>query len=884
MKKTFFHSLNRKLIVLIAVFLVASLTIATTVHYRLQKHEAMNRAEDRIHAYADLFQTNILRALEGGRCQDLPLIVQSMEAPGRYRMVRVLDSDGKVIASTHNLEKGKKLPLPTPTAWEKEKVLLTNSLQGEKVLQDSRAFLNEGKCKQCHEREKKILGYLNVDLTLRPIEARLTNRTRRHFFLAFSISFLLSGAIVFFFARYINRPIMAVSTKMSEVEKGNFDVQIPAKTQDELGRLANSFNLMVQNLKEIRKREEEQQKLLRVMYDDLQKKNQEVNILYYSFLAINRSLQIEEILCKTIENVTEHFNFDRVVLAVFDEKGGLQGKWSIGVDEDLVKQVYIPQEDIQGVLRETYHKKEPVLVKNISIYPVPERRGARKCWEVLACQEETCPNFQKDELRCWMMPGTRCQREMKQDTFEEKIRICGKCLYLNQEVVKGADIVNLLLFGTTSFVSIPLIARDEMLGILLADKQKHSQKEISEGDIKLLMTFISHVSIAIENAVLYGKLERKVDWSQKQLEETNEQLMEKIEELNRVQGFNESILQNLHGGIVSYNREGIITFMNKSGAELLGWKETEVLGQSIHTVFRSSREETSPFWMSPEGNGSFSGEAELLGRKRQKIPVEVFLSPLRDAEGNLTGVTGIFQDITEKKEIEARMRRVDKLASLGQLASGLAHEIKNPLAGIGSAIQVLTSKLHIEDHQQEIVQEILKQINRLDGTIKNLLNFAKPGLPRLVPADLKEIIEAVIFLVSQQINKQNIQTRLDFQNDLPKIRIDAQQIQQALLNVVLNAVEAMPSGGKLTIAAEIKFMPGSAKKERPYVSLLVSDTGIGITKEVKTQIFNPFFTTKRSGTGLGLSITHWIIEQHQGRINVQSEAGKGTSFAIDLPL
>ncbi len=482
-----------------------------------------------------------------------------------------------------------------------------------------------------------------------------------------------------------------------------------------------------------------------------------------------------------------------------------------------------------------------------------------------------------------MIAGSRCHREMGLDTVEEKLRICGKCLYLNQEVIKRSDIVNLLLFGSHSFVSVPLIARDEVLGILLADKV-HSQKVISGEDVKLLTTFISHISVALENAILYQKLVRKVDWSQQQLEATNEQLRGKVEELNRIRSFNESILQNLHGGIVSYTPEGIITFINKSGAELLGWTEAEVLGHSIHRVLCGATEDSPIFQATRGGDGNFSGEAELLRKGGDRIPVEIFLSRINDEQGTVTGVTGIFQDITEKREIEARMHRVDKLASLGQLASGLAHEIKNPLAGIGSAIQVLTSKLQVDEDQKEVVQEILKQIHRLDGTIKNLLNFAKPGLPKLAPTAPKEIIEAVIFLVSPQAKKQDVQTCLDIGKDLPQILVDAQKIQQAILNIVLNALEAMPSGGTLAIRAEGKTLTGPAKKTVPCISVTVTDTGMGIPDEVKAQIFNPFFTTKRAGTGLGLSITHGIIEQHHGRIDVRSEAGKGTVITIDLPV
>jgi two-component system NtrC family sensor kinase len=227
---------------------------------------------------------------------------------------------------------------------------------------------------------------------------------------------------------------------------------------------------------------------------------------------------------------------------------------------------------------------------------------------------------------------------------------------------------------------------------------------------------------------------------------------------------------------------------------------------------------------------------------------------------------------------------MDKLATLGQLASGIAHEIKNPLAGISSTLQVISSSLQLEGVKKEMVKEVFNQIKRLDETIRNLLRFAKPGLPKMTLADPREVIENVLFLVSQQLKKQNIEVNLDIHGEPFKVMMDLQLIQQALLNVVLNSVHAMPSGGNLVFSLKERQIPDpSGKESKSHVSLIISDTGTGIPDDVLPQIFNPFYTTKAKGTGLGLSITQRIIEQHNGRIEVKSEMGKGTSFSIDLP-
>lgn len=881
MMKPIFSSLNRKIIVFLIFVLGISLAITTFFSVRMERSEALESAKDKVKSFAEVVQANMFRVMEGGQCKDIPEIIRVLASSKEFMRVRIFDKGGRIIESTREEEKGKILHLTNLSALEKD-VILTNSHRGEKIFSALRPFYNDAKCKRCHNEKDKVLAYLNVDLSLAPIEAKLRSFTNMQVLSAFCILFMMSGAMFFFFSRFINGPILNVSRKMSEVEEGNFDVEIPIKTEDELGHLASSFNFMVKNLQEMRKREDQQRILLEGTNEDFRKRIQELNILYESSKAIAQSLQVEKILRMAIENVTRSLGFDRVVLAVIDEKSeALVGKWGIGIDEEIVQQVNIPKEEIKGVLYETFQKREPIIVKDTSAYPIIERREAKKCWEVLNCQQQGCPVYQRKALRCWMVLGTDCHLDIK--TFEEKMRVCGMCLFL-KEIVKRSDIVNLLLFGSHSLIAVPLSAREQVLGILLADKL-HSEKEITDEDLKLLMTFVSHVSVAIENAILYQKLEKKVDLGQRQLQETNKQLELKVEELNEIRSFNESILQNLYGGIVTYTKEGIITFMNQSGAEILGWEgSAEVLGRSIHEVLCGEKKETSLFYKSLEGNGEFSGEMELIKKGGEKVPVEVFLSYLRDKEENITGVTGIFQDITGKREIEARMHRMDKLASLGQLASGIAHEIKNPLAGIGSAIQVLSTSIQFNDSQKEVVKEVLKQIHRLDGTIKNLLSFAKPGEPKLAPANLNEVIDTVLFLVSQQVKKQNIQPHLDLQTNLPKTMMDPQKVQQAILNVVLNAVEAMPSGGKLTISTREKIGTGPSKKERPYVSLVISDTGTGVSKEVLAQIFNPFYTTKPAGTGLGLSITQRIIEQHSGRIDIKSEVGKGTSFAIDLPV
>ena len=229
---------------------------------------------------------------------------------------------------------------------------------------------------------------------------------------------------------------------------------------------------------------------------------------------------------------------------------------------------------------------------------------------------------------------------------------------------------------------------------------------------------------------------------------------------------------------------------------------------------------------------------------------------------------------------ERQIQQAGKLATIGELASGIAHEIRNPLAGIGAAVEVL-SEGGGNGQREEIVGEIRRQINRLNRTLRELLDFSRQGEPEMVPCAVLEILGPMLSLVRPDAQKQHIRIIEELAPDLPPIRADVQHVQQALLNILLNAVQAMPEGGTLMVRAEQMDNTGLPGAERS-VRLTVSDTGVGIPHENLKKIFSPFFTTKHRGTGLGLAITRSIIEKHHGTIAVESEAGRGSIFVLEF--
>ena len=236
---------------------------------------------------------------------------------------------------------------------------------------------------------------------------------------------------------------------------------------------------------------------------------------------------------------------------------------------------------------------------------------------------------------------------------------------------------------------------------------------------------------------------------------------------------------------------------------------------------------------------------------------------------------------TAKKELDQlhfqQMERADRLASVGEMAAGIAHEIKNPLTGIAAAITIIRDDFPSSDPRMEIINEILEQIKRLDKTVNDLLFFGKPTLPEPSCVGINTILKKTLMFASQHRGGKNVEKRLELSDNLPLVYVDSKQIQQVFLNLILNALQAMRDGGILTVTSAL-----TEKAGEQWVRVSVADTGPGIPLPILEKIFTPFFTTKAQGTGLGLAICHKLVDQHGGNMFVDSEDGKGTVFTVEL--
>jgi signal transduction histidine kinase len=237
----------------------------------------------------------------------------------------------------------------------------------------------------------------------------------------------------------------------------------------------------------------------------------------------------------------------------------------------------------------------------------------------------------------------------------------------------------------------------------------------------------------------------------------------------------------------------------------------------------------------------------------------------------------LYEDLKRSKSY---IRRADRLASLGTLTAGLAHEIRNPLVAIKTLTQLLPERIDDEEFRNNFLQIASGEVDRISSLVTELLEFSRPSDPKLELEDINAILDGMILLVSTETKKKQIHMIKNYATDLPPIQIDREQIKQVFLNILLNSIEATKENDKITVKTRSFMKPGG----EPYIQIEFTDTGSGIPEEFIEDIFNPFFTTKSTGSGLGLSISNQIIQEHKGYIDVESQVGKGSSFFINLPL
>lgn len=385
----------------------------------------------------------------------------------------------------------------------------------------------------------------------------------------------------------------------------------------------------------------------------------------------------------------------------------------------------------------------------------------------------------------------------------------------------------------------------------------------------------------------------------------------KNQELSQAKDFIEDVVKSMVDALMVIDSQGKIKMVNRAILELLGYKEEEIMGKPAEMIFAEVEGKKLLFkgtYVEKLIKEGFIKDFEMGFRSKegQKIPMTFSGSMMKNSQGEIIGIIGVAKDLRETKrllaeaaaaeaertkaaeleraykelqELQAQLIHSEKLASLGRLAAGVAHEINNPLTGVLTFAHLLSKKVPKDNRWKEDLGVIVKEATRCKRIIKGLLDFARQTEPEKVWVDINKIIEKSLSLVENQASFQNIKIVKELAPVLPEIMVDANQIHQVFMNIILNAQEAMPEEGFLTVASDL--IDGDQWIEVKFI-----DTGCGISEENMDKLFDPFFTTKETdkGTGLGLAVSYGIMERHQGTIEVESKLGKGTTFIIKLPV
>ncbi len=381
---------------------------------------------------------------------------------------------------------------------------------------------------------------------------------------------------------------------------------------------------------------------------------------------------------------------------------------------------------------------------------------------------------------------------------------------------------------------------------------------LSSDDVELLVTLSGYVGIAIDNAMLYRSLARKV------------------EEYERLKEFSENIVESINVGILAADLEDRVESWNSQIEKLTGVPRQNAIGRRLRELLPADLCEQLEDVRGEAGIHNIYKFVLRPGSASGDVTMNIAVAPLISRDGDRIGRLIIFDDITDRAELERRLVQADKLSSIGLLAAGVAHEVNTPLAVISTYAQMLAKQISGDAQKAPLLEKIARQTFRASEIVNSLLNFSRTSPTEFVTVDLNKVIRETLTLLEHQLAKASVKVETALAEETPRIKGNPGKLQQVFLNLFINARDAMETGGTLAIRSSA---------EDGFVRVTVADSGGGIAAENLSRIFDPFFTTKaaRKGTGLGLSVSYGIIREHSGEIDVQSEVGVGTRFHLSFP-
>jgi two-component system sensor histidine kinase PilS (NtrC family) len=355
---------------------------------------------------------------------------------------------------------------------------------------------------------------------------------------------------------------------------------------------------------------------------------------------------------------------------------------------------------------------------------------------------------------------------------------------------------------------------------------------------------------------------------------TRQELETRRKDFRDLQAFKDLVFHSVGTGLIALDRDHVITALNRVAEVLTGVTAGTAVGRRWPALLGNTLPlDSIEAAITNDPARPVRYETEFIRPQGSRVPVRVTCSALTSGDAERVGLIVACEDLSALREMEARMRQADRLATLGRLAANIAHEIRNPLASLTGAIEALAGGVTTREERERLTQIVLRESERLDQMIKAFLDYARPTPLTTASADVSEIVDGVLVLLEHRDLPPGLKIAREVPPSLPW-QLDPDRLRQALWNLCLNAVQAMPAGGELTV---------SASADDRALRITVSDTGEGIAPADLTHVFEPFFSTKPGGSGLGLALVHRIVTDHGGEVDVRSTPGLGTTFALTLP-
>jgi len=415
------------------------------------------------------------------------------------------------------------------------------------------------------------------------------------------------------------------------------------------------------------------------------------------------------------------------------------------------------------------------------------------------------------------------------------------------------------------------------------ENQKTSDKEIKElkeayeffNQTKEFFTKTSRKLIQARE-----QLEKKVNELNVELDKKNKELSKSLKEMDSIRNHLKNILESMNMGVVAVDLNGKITVFSRAAAEITGFNSDDVLGTNYFKVFGKNVEKNeTAMYTIKTGIKIVNKEKVIISKVKKNIPVEYSTSVVSSEEGEIIGAVEVFSDLREIKQLKEEIQQARTLAALGEMAANVAHEVRNPLGGIGGFAALLERDLEVGDPRRRLVKKIIEGVASLNRIASNLLVYTRPIRPNRRKEDIKFVINEVLELLKVELEQEK--KDIELITKLPDNKVftlfDPELLQQVLLNVLKNAVQSIEEAGILKLDL-------NEQQENGIVNILIEDSGEGMSEEIINKAFNPFFTTKSDGTGLGLAIAKKIVESHSGTITIKSKEGEGTRFTISLPI